>query len=394
MDTEQIQQVNKKLDKSLFVTQVFLILLTAGFGMALCVQLVIAALEVNSNGDLVEDFRQNQLGKFVEIDQNQEATVDPGDIISAKTKEGGSRSCHVHLMVGTAIKWNVADVTVAKKDITVAEYKETIASGGVNDEWENICPANSAYTGDCRYFTKDTWDTQPDSENHNTTYWLFMGAAMLMPFWAVMKFVSLDAHIVDKILNLIFCCKDSKDLFPDLMLDFDWCGSCPKFQKQLQHAAMYLRFKIASNVLLWPLTTLAYNANCPSHLFNAMPEVNMYLTLCILALADLFYLLLLYIVCMCCPSVKTCKVIYLPFWVPLGFSFAGAVIVLMEASFTVILGFRFSLAFNIDVSFSLGMFTGWFMVLSFIEIFAFARKMLGFESKVVEAAVESDKSAA
>merc|ERR1711959_644567 len=130
----------------------------------------------------------------------------------------------------------------------------------------------------------------------------------------------------------------------------------------------YLRFKLASNALLWPLTTIGFSSKCGDHIYTKMPHEVVWKVAFGLVLLDGGYLLLYYFVMSCCEKIKTYRVLYLPFLAATAMSVVIQVYtVAFTGSFSFILGWNFSLAFNFTMSVSFNVFRVIFSILSVLE---------------------------
>merc|ERR1712100_520777 len=152
------------------------------------------------------------------------------------------------------------------------------------------------------------------------------------------------------------------------MLDFDIFARCPILKFICVNAVKYLRFKLASNVLIWPLTTIGFSSKCGDHLYTKMPHSVIWEVASGLVLMDGAYLLLYYFVMSCCEKIKTYRVLYLPFLAATAMSVVIQIYtVAFTGSFSFILGWNFSLAFNFTMSFSFNAFGVIFSILSVLE---------------------------
>jgi len=184
---------------------------------------------------------------------------------------------------------------------------------------------------------------------------------------------------VDLLIGKLCCCccgkSDLEGRTQSLMLSFSFLQNYSKAQTVVKEVVKYLRFKIASNTMLWPLTTLGYNATCPNHLFTRMPGLVMYYVLVASAAMDLSYLLVLYLIAARKPGLKDCRILFLPFLGSTVCALLGAIVVLVKSNWSVIFGFNWDLSWSFEMSFGFGMFQVFNWLLSCMEIVSLVVKI-------------------
>merc|ERR1719218_342117 len=86
----------------------------------------------------------------------------------------------------------------------------------------------------------------------------------MLPIWVLLKMLSLDGKLIDMLIRKITCglIQDNDGRLDDLMLDFDILKRCPILKFVCVSTVKYLRFKLAANALIWPLTTLGFSNKC------------------------------------------------------------------------------------------------------------------------------------
>jgi len=171
------------------------------------------------------------------------------------------------------------------------------------------------------------------------------------------------------------------------MLNFSCLQNYTKVQNFLKEVVKYLRFKIASNTMLWPLTTLGYNATCPNHLFTRMPGLVMYYILVAVASLDLIYTIFLYCLAAKKPGMKDYMSPFCPFIASAICAIVGAIVVLLKSHWSVILGFNWNLSLDFELGISFGTFHMLNSVLSLMEVVSLIVK---FGKKGAKAAEESE----
>merc|ERR1719408_739498 len=95
-----------------------------------------------------------------------------------------------------------------------------------------------------------------------------------------------------------------------LLLNFAFLGSSNKAkvaENALKEFSKYFRFKVASNTLMWPITTLAAVEKCPAHLFTELPGLFFYYILSAVATCDLLYTVVFYVCFAGAEEVTGCK---------------------------------------------------------------------------------------
>jgi hypothetical protein len=192
----------------------------------------------------------------------------------------------------------------------------------------------------------------------------------MLPIWVILKMLSLDGQLIDMLIRKITCglIQKNQGRLDDLMLDFDILERCPILRFICASTVKYLRFKLASNALIWPLTTIGFSSKCGDHVYTKMPHEVVWQVASVLVLLDGGYLLLYYFVMSCCEKIKTYRVLYLPFLAATAMSIVIQVYTFaFTGSFSFILGWNFSLAFNFTMSFSFNAFRVIFSILSVLE---------------------------
>merc|ERR1711959_121145 len=233
------------------------------------------------------------------------------------------------------------------------------------------CPIDLGDDADCSLTTSD-WEVyknrdQDDWQQSSTFYAYVM---FMIPIWVILKMLSLDGELIDMLIRKITCglIQNNEGRLDDLMLDFDCMERYPKARFICQNLVKYLRFKLASNALIWPLTTIGFSSKCGDHVYTKMPHEVVWEIASCLVLLDGGYLLLYYFVMSCCEKIKTYRVLYLPFLASTAMSVVIQVYtVAFTGSFSFILGWNFSLAFNFTMSFSFNVFRVIFSILSVLE---------------------------
>merc|ERR1711988_1224613 len=241
----------------------------------------------------------------------------------------------------------------AKKDVTIA------------------CPIDLDDDADCSLTTSD-WEVyrnreQEDWQQSSNFYATVMA---MLPIWIILKMLSLDGQLIDMLIRKITCglIQKNQGRLDDLMLDFDIFGRCPILRFVCANTVKYLRFKLASNALIWPLTTIGISSKCGDHVYTKMPHEVVWYVAAGLVLMDGGYLLLYYFATSCCKKIKTYRVLYLPFLAATAMSIVIQVYtVAFTGSFSFILGWNFSFAFNFTMSFSFNAFGVIFSILSVLE---------------------------
>jgi hypothetical protein len=194
--------------------------------------------------------------------------------------------------------------------------------------------------------------------------------AAFMPIWLLLKLVSLNADYVDALMRKITCgmIGDNTGLLDDLMLDFDIFKRCPILQFVCKTVVKYFRFKLVSNIVLWPLTTLGINSKCSDHAYTKMPHHKIWWIMLVVVGLDGLYLLAYYFATCCCKTVKTWRILYLPFVGITMFNiFALICCTMFTNSLTFAFGWNLSLVFSFKMSFTFSLFQVFFCVLSIIE---------------------------
>lgn len=308
-----------------------------------------------------------------------------GDLIG---RNGGA--CQVHFRVGEALGLaKGANVTVAQKEIdTGAQSSGTVAKvdfgamlgakinkvlfGGDKDAVTIGCPIDLGDDADCSLTDAD-WEVflYPDSgETFEDSIDFYTVVARLMPIWFIVKLLSLNGDIIDTVIRKLTCgmVRDNEGRLDDLMIDFDFLQRCPALQFICKYVVKYLRFKLAANVLLWPLTTIGFNSKCPDHVYTKMPHIMVWRVAMGTVIADGAYLLVYYFAVSCCKKIKTYRVFYLPFIATTALSIVCQVYAFaFTGSALFVFGWNFSLVFKFTMSISFNVFSLIFSILSVVE---------------------------
>merc|ERR1712080_768520 len=194
----------------------------------------------------------------------------------------------------------------------------------------------------------------------------FLIATVMMIPWSIMKLITLDAAIVNAVLGkLCRCCKDGlTDRMSTLFMNFPCLQRYGKMQVIVHEVSKYLRFKVAANTMLWPLTTMGYNEKCPDHVFTQMPGVDVYFYSMAVAGLDMCYMLTLFCISAKKPNVLQWQVLLLPFVVSALWALAMAFVVLIKSNWSVVLGFDWKLSWAFELAPSFGMFQLFYLLLS------------------------------
>jgi len=246
----------------------------------------------------------------------------------------------------------------SKKDVTIA------------------CPIDLGDDADCSLTSSD-WEVYQDRDEeweHDGPWQqssnLYSRIMFMLPIWVILKMLSLDGKLIDMLIRKITCGLIQKNdgRLEDLMLDFDILKRCPGAKFVCKSTVKYFRFKLASNVLIWPLTTIGFSSKCGEHLYTKMPHPIIVELASTLVLLDGGYLLMLYFAMSCCEKIKEYRVLYLPCLAATAMSVVLQVYaVAFTGSFSFILGWNFSLAFNFTMTFSFNVFRVIFSILSVLE---------------------------
>merc|ERR1711988_1114319 len=192
----------------------------------------------------------------------------------------------------------------------------------------------------------------------------------MLPIWVIVKLLCLDGHLIDWLIRKITCglIQKNEGRLDDLMLDFDCLARFPISRFICKYIVKYLRFKLAENAMIWPLTTIGFSSKCGDHVYTKMPHEVVWYVASALVLMDGAYLLLYYFATSCDKKIKTYRVLYLPFLAATAMSVVIQVYtVAFTGSFSFILGWNFSLAFSFSMSFSFNAFGVIFSILSVLE---------------------------
>merc|ERR1719454_1194653 len=105
----------------------------------------------------------------------------------------------------------------------------------------------------------------------------------------------------------------------------------------MKEASRHFRFKVASNTLLWPITTLASVEKCPAHLFTELPGLFFYYILSAFAICDLVYTIVFYVCFAGAEEVTGCKrLLYAPMFCSTIAALFGFLLVLSKSSWSVV----------------------------------------------------------
>jgi hypothetical protein len=233
------------------------------------------------------------------------------------------------------------------------------------------CPIDLGDDADCS-LTENDWEVyknrdEKDWEQSKNLYGYVMA---MLPIWIILKMLSLDGQLIDMLIRKVTCglIQKNQGRLEDLMLDFDSLVRYPITRFVCASTIKYLRFKLASNALIWPLTTIGFSSACGDHIYTKMPHEVVWYTAMVIVLFDGGYLLLYYFGVSCCEKIKTYRVLYLPCLAATVMSVVIQVYtVAFTGSFSFILGWNFSLAFNFTMSFSFNVFRVIFSILSVLE---------------------------
>jgi len=311
-----------------------------------------------------------------------------GDMIN---RNGGG--CQVHFRLAEALGLTPAEFTLVNGSADAGFHSSgnvgkigfgDKASAAVNkalfgDSKKDVtiaCPIDLGDDADCS-LAESHWESYKhrDEEWEHAGPWqqsmdLYERILFMLPIWVILKMLSLDGELIDMFLRKITCglIKDNQGRLDDLMLDFDVLKRCPGAQFVCKNTVKFFRFKLASNVLIWPLTTIGFSSKCGEHLYTKMPHPVIVELASVLVLLDGGYLLMYYLAMSCCEKIKTYRVLYLPCLAATAMSVVLQVYaVAFTGSFSFILGWNFSLAFNFTMSFSFNAFRVIFSILSVLE---------------------------
>jgi len=233
------------------------------------------------------------------------------------------------------------------------------------------CPIDLGDDADCSLHVAD-WEVykNQDQDDWEQSSNFYTSVMCMLPIWVILKMLSLDGKLIDMLIRKMTCglIQNNEGRLDDLMLDFDILERFPISRFVCANIVKYLRFKLASNALLWPLTTIGFSSKCGDHIYTKMPHEVVWKVAFGLVLLDGGYLLLYYFVMSCCEKIKTYRVLYLPFLASSAMSIVVQVYTFaFTGSFSFILGWNFSVAFNFTMSFSFNAFRVLFSLLSVLE---------------------------
>jgi len=220
------------------------------------------------------------------------------------------------------------------------------AFGDEKGEVTIACPIDLGEEADCSIMDEDWEAYKEQGGGFEESGKFYLIVACLMPIWFIVKVLSLDGELIDMAIRKLTCgiIQDNHGRLDDLMIDFDCMQRCPKMQFVFKFVVKYLRFKLAANAMLWPLTTIGFNSKCGGHVYSKMPhfvvwQIAMY-TVCL----DGTYLLVYYFAVSCCKKIKTFRILYLPFLASTAMSVLLQMFVLaFTGSALFIFGWNFSL---------------------------------------------------
>jgi hypothetical protein len=238
------------------------------------------------------------------------------------------------------------------------------------------CPIDLGDDADCSLAESD-WEVYKDRDQEweHAGPWqkssdLYSRIMFFLPIWVILKLLSLDGELIDMLIRKITCglIQNNQGRLEDLMIDFDILERFPVSRFVCASTVKFFRFKLASNVLIWPLTTIGFSSKCGEHVYTKMPHPIVVELASTLVLLDGGYLLTYYLAMSCCEKIKTYRVLYLPCLAATAMSVVLQVYaVAFTGSFSFILGWNFSLAFNFTMSFSFNVFRVIFSILSVLE---------------------------
>lgn len=343
------------LAKFMLVVEAILLISVAVSGWTASRMLMDAAEEAEHLPDRSSDFPVPAQGYMI---------PSPGDVV----ERDGVAGCQALYRVGEVLEWASVGVNVSLElpistNVKVGEF-------AVGEKNSFTCPIDAGEEADCSMMNSQAWDVHYET---GRTYYkagmFFFATSILMPFWILMKVISMHGGLVDMVVRKLTCGKiDNEGLMDDLMLRLNIMKSCPMVKLVITAALKYLRFKLLSNVLLLPLTSLGYNKKCGGNLYVKIPmNFEFWYGFVAIALADLFYLMLLYTISTIWKSVKQYRVLYLPFAISTG---AGVILVYgtaAEGSISTIFGFSLK-SFAFEMSASISIFHVTFLFLSLTEV--------------------------
>jgi len=320
--------------------------------------------------------------------------VHPGDMVVSRADSQGMSACQLHFNVNLNLGWSKRrhEVFQASVDSGVSARSQ-IARATINgNSARSVCPSAKDFDGDCSYLSAQQWDVKLE-EGRFYSHTLFTTASLLMPFWFMMKMISLEPALVDFVWGKMTCGRMKTEGRSDkLLIDVAILGSS-NFARvaamAMKEFSKYFRFKIASNTLLWPITTLASVEKCPAHLFTELPGLYFYYFLSACAVSDLLYSLVFYICFAGADEVAAGRrrLLYTPMVCSTGAALVGFLVVLAKSSWSIIFGFNVSFGFKFDVSAELGTFFLFYLLLSLLEL---TNTMVNIARKVLKAEEVSD----
>jgi len=254
-----------------------------------------------------------------------------------------------------------------------------LAHASINAK-SSVCPTAASFDGDCSYLSAQAWDVKlKEGKFYSTT--LFALASGFMPFWFLMKLISSEPQLVDFVVGkLSFGRLNTEGRSDKLLIDSGFLGSSYKakaIEMALKEFTKYFRFKVASNTLMWPITTLTSVEKCPAHLFTELPGLFFYYILSACTILDLVYTIVFY-VCFAGKEDAVAgwrkrllghkRLLYAPMVCSTIAALVGFLVVLSKSSWSIVFGFNISFKFNFEVSAELGTFFMFYLLLSLMEL--------------------------
>jgi hypothetical protein len=298
--------------------------------------------------------------------------ADPGDMIVSKADSQGMSSCQLHFNVNLNLGWGKKKHVASKVGINSGvSASAQVASASINAK--SVCPTAADFDGDCSYLSAQAWDVKLDEGKFYSTT-LFGLASGFMPFWFLMKLISSEPQLVDFVMGKLSCGRmNTKGRSDKLLIDSGFLGSSYKgkaVEMALKEFSKYFRFKVASNTLMWPITTLASVEKCPAHLFTELPGLFFYYILSACAIFDLVYTIVFYVCFAGADKVAGGRkwLLYAPMFCSTIAALVGFLVVLAKSSWSIVFGFNISFRFNFEVSAQLGTFFVFYLLLSLLEL--------------------------
>lgn len=297
----------------------------------------------------------------------------PGDMIMRKA--GG---CQAHYLIGKELKWSSAGASLnVSTNAAILDLAEPVFA-------DIVCPCDAGNAPTCN-FNPAHWELMIENPSRFArSGTLYEATEYLMGVFLILKLISLDGSIVDRIavwLCWFFSCgkytPDTSGRMDAVMLSFDVLNGKPMLQAFFTEVSKHLRLNVASKVLLMPLTTLGYNVRCPKHVYTKIMDPWLWYIAVSLTMLDAVLIIAYYIAISCFPSLKTKRVLYLPFGLPLLGSMAGVVAgCIYYDFFTAFVGINVTLAFHFNMSPEIHSFQISLLVLSLLEFLGTAMKIV------------------